>query len=181
LFEQIQSPGVGVWYTGINQGDVLAGGSPLGHLRQLNTFLELKLPDASSGRVVLSTGNEPVQAVAYGQDLFQLHPLDLTSSPDMPVSRSDLLPEDESEGFLVRAFTTGIFYRRSSPDSPPYIAVGDEGENGSVLGLIEVMKSFNQVVFSSTEDLSRGQVVRILVDDSQEVKSGQALIQIIAC
>ena len=39
----------------------------------------------------------------------------------------------------------GTFYRKSAPDQPPYKNVGDRIELGDVIGLIEVMKSFNEV------------------------------------
>jgi biotin carboxyl carrier protein len=179
--ELIRSPLIGVWYSAILPGSVLSGGANLGFLKQMNSFYEFKLPASSCGRVFMRTGNEPVMAVEYGQELFQLKSLDLSSSTENSESDDKLFPENEDEGFTVNAFTTGIFYRRSSPDSPPYVAVGDEVENGSVLGLIEVMKSFNQVVFSSTEGVSRGRVVRILADDAQEVKMGQPLIHLVEC
>ena len=39
----------------------------------------------------------------------------------------------------------GTFYRRPSPDKPPYKEVGDSVAKGDIVGLIEVMKTFNEV------------------------------------
>ena len=39
----------------------------------------------------------------------------------------------------------GTFYRRPSPDKPAYKEDGDKVKAGDVVGLIEVMKSFNEV------------------------------------
>lgn len=39
----------------------------------------------------------------------------------------------------------GIFYHRPNPDSPVFKAEGDNVAVGDVVGLIEIMKSFNEV------------------------------------
>jgi acetyl-CoA carboxylase biotin carboxyl carrier protein len=39
----------------------------------------------------------------------------------------------------------GTFYRRPAPDKPLFKSEGDTVTEGEVIGLIEVMKSFNEV------------------------------------
>ena len=39
----------------------------------------------------------------------------------------------------------GIFYRRPAPDKPVLVEVGDTVEAGQAIGLIEIMKQFNEV------------------------------------
>ena len=39
----------------------------------------------------------------------------------------------------------GIFYRRPSPDSPPFKNDGDSVAASDVIGVVEVMKSFHEV------------------------------------
>ncbi len=39
----------------------------------------------------------------------------------------------------------GTFYRKPAPDQPPYKEEGDSLAVGDVIGLVEVMKSFNEV------------------------------------
>ena len=45
----------------------------------------------------------------------------------------------------VQSPLPGTFYRRSSPDAPPYAEAGDVIEAGGVIGLIEVMKQFTEL------------------------------------
>jgi acetyl-CoA carboxylase biotin carboxyl carrier protein len=78
----------------------------------------------------------------------------------------------------VKAFTTGIFYAKPSPDAPSFVTVGQEIEKGKALGLIEVMKTFNHIIFQGTDDSSTGTIKKIYVKDSQEVKVGQPLFLI---
>lgn len=39
----------------------------------------------------------------------------------------------------------GTFYRRPAPDAPPYKQVGDRVAVDEVIGLVEVMKMFNEI------------------------------------
>lgn len=64
----------------------------------------------------------------------------------------------------------GTFYRASAPDQPPYKKDGDKVEAGEVIGLVEVMKSFNEVRAETA-----GTIVRFLVDNEEPVMAGQPL------
>ena len=76
----------------------------------------------------------------------------------------------------VRSPTDGIFYRRPSPDEPSYVEAGDTVERGKVLGLVEVMKCFNQIAYGGEPDAApKAVVVRVVPEDSAEVKLGQVL------
>ena len=67
----------------------------------------------------------------------------------------------------------GTFYRASSPDQPPYKSDGDSVAVGDVVGLIEVMKSFNEV--KATE---AGKIVKFLVENEDAIMAGQPLVEI---
>ena len=45
----------------------------------------------------------------------------------------------------VKAQMPGTFYRRPDPESDPYVDEGDEVSAGDTIGLIEVMKNFNEI------------------------------------
>ncbi len=67
----------------------------------------------------------------------------------------------------------GTFYRKPAPDLPVYKADGDSVAEGDVIGLIEVMKSFNEVKAEFG-----GKIVKFLVDNEEPVMAGQALAEI---
>src|SRR4051794_37199678 len=50
------------------------------------------------------------------------------------------------DGTPLAAPLTGVFYRSASPGTPPLVSVGDRVEAGAVVGLIETMKIFNEVL-----------------------------------
>lgn len=67
----------------------------------------------------------------------------------------------------------GTFYRRPSPDEPPYKEEGDAVAVGDVIGLVEVMKSFHEVKADSA-----GTVSKFLIENEDAVQAGQALVDI---
>ncbi len=67
----------------------------------------------------------------------------------------------------------GTFYRRPAPDQPTYKEIGDVVAKGDVIGLVEVMKSFNEV----TAD-AEGKVVKFLVENEDAVMAGQPLVEL---
>ena len=67
----------------------------------------------------------------------------------------------------------GTFYRRSSPDKPAFKEIGDEVAVGDVIGLIEVMKSFNEVL----ADVA-GTITGFPTDDEEPVMAGQLLVEL---
>lgn len=74
---------------------------------------------------------------------------------------------------VVEAFMPGIFYRKGSPDDPPYKEEGDMVVIGDTLGLIEIMKSFSPV-----EAGVAGRLVRFLVESGDTIDAGQAICEI---
>ncbi len=54
-------------------------------------------------------------------------------------------PSETSGLHLLRCPLTGIWYDAPSPGASPFVGLGDLVEAGSVVGLIESMKVFNEV------------------------------------
>ena len=65
----------------------------------------------------------------------------------------------------------GTFYRKPAPDADPFVQEGSKIQVGDVIGLVEVMKMFNEV----HSDVS-GTVLKCLVENEDPVESGQALM-----
>ena len=67
----------------------------------------------------------------------------------------------------------GTFYRRPAPDQPPFKADGADVAVGDVLGLVEVMKNFQEV---TAEVAGRG--IRFLVEDGEAIDAEQVLAEL---
>ena len=64
----------------------------------------------------------------------------------------------------------GTFYRSSSPESDPFINVGDSINKGDTICIIEAMKLFNEI-----ESEISGKIIKVLVDDTSPVEFEQPL------
>jgi len=73
----------------------------------------------------------------------------------------------------IKSPMVGVFYRCPSPDSPPYVEVGDEVEVGQTIGLIEAMKVFSEVLSEVA-----GRLVSVPVESSKLVQQGEVLAEV---
>ena len=95
------------------------------------------------------------------------------------VTEQDRAPAAPGEPILgegqiaVRSPMVGTFYRRPSPDEPPYVEVGSEVEVDAPLCLVEVMKLYT-TVYAKT----RGRIARICASDAELVEYDQILFVI---
>jgi acetyl-CoA carboxylase biotin carboxyl carrier protein len=90
-------------------------------------------------------------------------------APPAPVADE---PEEPAvpEGELVRAPMVGTFYAASSPETEPFVSLGQQVTEGETMCIIEAMKMFNQI-----EAEASGTVVAILVENGQPVEFDQPL------
>ncbi|PYE26067.1 biotin-dependent enzyme [Rhizobium sp. PP-CC-3A-592] len=73
----------------------------------------------------------------------------------------------------IRSPLPGTFYRASSPETPAFKADGNTVASGDVIGLIEVMKTFQEIA----SDVS-GANIRFLVDNEEPVMAGQVIAEV---
>jgi|PlaIllAssembly_1097288.scaffolds.fasta_scaffold353591_1 acetyl-CoA carboxylase biotin carboxyl carrier protein len=67
----------------------------------------------------------------------------------------------------------GTFYRKSSPEAPPFVEVGAVVEKGQTVCLVEAMKLFNEI-----EADFRCKIVEIIKDDASPVEFGEPLFKV---
>lgn len=76
-------------------------------------------------------------------------------------------------GDTVKSPLVGTFYAAASPESAPFVKVGDRVTKGQVLGIVEAMKLMNEI-----ESEFDGTVREILVKNEQMVEFGQPMFVI---
>ena len=117
----------------------------------------------------------PLHAAPHPQ---QIHHVPAHSSPAptvQPAAATESTKEDAASAALsnvitVRSPMIGTFYRKSGPDKPNFVEIGDEITPGKVVCIIEAMKLFNEI-----ESEVKGKVVKILVEDASPVEYDQPL------
>lgn len=87
-----------------------------------------------------------------------------------PAAETPASSEDDSKYITIKSPIIGTFYRKPSPDKPPFVEVGSTISQGDVLCVIEAMKLFNDI-----ESEVSGKIVKVLVEDSSPVEFDQPL------
>ncbi len=75
------------------------------------------------------------------------------------------------EGLVaIKASMISIFYRKPSPDDPPFVEVGSEVKKDTVVCLLEVMKCFRSINAGVN-----GRIEKICAETGQLVEEGEVL------
>ncbi|MCY7304424.1 MAG: acetyl-CoA carboxylase biotin carboxyl carrier protein, partial [Thermoleophilia bacterium] len=92
----------------------------------------------------------------------------LAEAPEGEVS-----PARAGAGIRIDSPMVGVFYRTSSPGTPPFVEVGDVVAVGQTLCLLEAMKLFNEL-----KSEHEGRVKAVHVESGQAVEFGQILFEL---
>ena len=83
-------------------------------------------------------------------------------------------PKDEDADLIpIKSPIVGTFYRAASPDAEPYVSVGQEVDENTVVCIVEAMKVFNQIPAEIG-----GKIVAVLVENGEPVEFGQPLFKV---
>ena len=116
--------------------------------------------------VLKKEGAQPTTAAPAAAKPAVLMP---DAAPPAPVP---ILPADDGAA-VVTSPVIGTFYRAAEPGAEPYASKGSVVKTGDVLGIVEVMKLFNEVKAESA-----GTIEEVLAEDGQMVEYGQPLFRI---
>ncbi|MGL5868613.1 acetyl-CoA carboxylase biotin carboxyl carrier protein [Clostridium chrysemydis] len=89
------------------------------------------------------------------------------------VKANDSTPKEEKGGKIITSPMVGTFYAKASPDSDPFVTLGDNVNKGDVICIIEAMKLMNEI-----ESESNGKITEVLIKDGDMVEFGTPLFRI---
>lgn len=115
-------------------------------------------------------------SVSLAQPQFQPTPAQptLASLPTpTPDTSAQTSTAKEDNLITIKSPMIGTFYRKSSPDKPSLVEVGDEITPGKVVCIIEAMKLFNEI-----ESEVSGRIVKVLVENASPVEYDQPLFMV---
>ena len=146
-------------------------------IRKVKKLIEL-LEESGIAEIEIKEGEESVRisrGVVRNEPVVQ--PLQ-AAPPPPPVSSADVsepppsnaIPLANASGQEVKAPMVGTFYSAPSPDSEPFVKVGQTIRAGDTLCIIEAMKIMNPI-----ESDRAGTITAILVDNGQPVEFEQPL------
>ncbi len=88
-----------------------------------------------------------------------------------PVETTEKEDKTEDSNYItIKSPMVGTFYRKPSPDKDPFVNVGDNINENTIVCIVEAMKLFNEI-----EAEVSGKIVKILVDDSSPIEFEQPL------
>ncbi len=94
-----------------------------------------------------------------------------SNQPSASSTEEETAEEEQFE--TITSPIVGTFYRSPSPDSDPFIEVGDEVKEGQTVCIVEAMKIMNEI-----ESEKSGVIKEVLVEDAQPVEFEQPLFKI---
>ena len=129
-------------------------------------------------RITIKQKEEQITQVVSAP--MQAMPLQAATVQAVPQPQQQVAPaaekakaqaETSAENYVtIKSPMIGTFYRRSGPDKPAFVEVGDEVMPGKIVCIIEAMKLFNEI-----ESEVNGKIVKVLVDDASPVEYDQPL------
>jgi len=114
-----------------------------------------------------NTGYQPVVAHAP-QPVLQAAP---AAAPAAAAPAAAVAPAEK--GKEIVSPMVGTFYAAASPESGPYVTVGQEVTEDTVVCIIEAMKVMNEI-----KSEIRGTITEIVAENGKPVQFGQALFKV---
>jgi acetyl-CoA carboxylase biotin carboxyl carrier protein len=95
------------------------------------------------------------------------------SGPAHPGTQATTAAAQDQDLHIIPSPIVGTFYRSPSPSADPFVKIGSNVENDTVVCIIEAMKLMNEIQAETS-----GEVVKIYVENGQPVEYGQPLFGI---
>ncbi len=93
-------------------------------------------------------------------------PAPAAAAADAPVAVDDMYE-------TINSPIVGSFYRKPSPEAPPFVEVGAIVEAGQAVCLVEAMKLFNEI-----EAEFKCKIIEVLKEDTAPVEFGEPLFKV---
>ncbi|MCB2154039.1 acetyl-CoA carboxylase biotin carboxyl carrier protein [bacterium] len=150
----------------------LVGEKGIEELELENGEFHLKIVGRKAPAQIIAAPAAPAIAGVSAQELGGATPLPVPASAAAPAAAEP--PKDEDANLKkITAPMVGTFYRAPSPESLPFIEVGDRVDEDTVMCIIEAMKLMNEIKAEV-----RGVVRKVLVENGQPIEYGQPMFAI---
>ena len=148
-------------------------------IRKVKKLIEL-LQESGISEIEVHEGEESVRISSHhttgAQQYAVQAPVNIpqvsavpVQNPFAPVANEASMPLVD-EGHIVKSPMVGIFYSSPSPDTSPFVEIGQTVDKGDILCIVEAMKIMNQI----ESDVS-GVVSKIFIENGEPIEYGQPL------
>lgn len=141
-------------------------------IRKVKKLIEL-LEESGIAEIEIKEGEESVRISRMGGNAAPLHVTHALPPTHAAATAASHAAAPVPEGHVVTAPVVGTYYASPSPDSPPFVKVGQTVNVGDTLCVIEAMKIMNPI-----EADRAGVITAVMVDNGQPVEFEQPLFVI---
>ena len=149
-------------------------------LRKIKKLMEL-LEESGIAEIEVKEGEESIKLsrnigspVTPVQQMIQQPMMPQQQAPQATPQVQDKSDDSSNQNRnTVNSPMVGTFYASASPESKPFVTVGQSVKKGDTLCILEAMKMMNQV-----QAESNGKILEILVDNAEPVEFDQPLFVI---
>ncbi len=131
------------------------------------------LIEEQPGQTPLVPGGSDKQLAAGGGAQASLAQSIPTSAASHPGAHAEEAASVDQDLHIITSPIVGTFFRSPSPASDSFVRIGSQVEHNTVVCIIEAMKLMNEI-----QAESKGEVVKIYVENAQAVEFGQPLFGI---
>jgi len=126
-------------------------------------------------KIVIKRGKEQeIVHMAAPQPYFQPAPAAPVAAAAAPAAvAAEAAPAPAEKGEVVTSPIVGTMYWAPSPDSDPYVQVGQVVEKGQVLCIVEAMKLMNEI-----EAEFKCKILEVLKANAEPVEFGEPLFRV---
>lgn len=130
------------------------------------TSIDIDFPDGT--KISMKKEEKQVVKVVETQEIAESKKVNTTTN----VEENNIEATEENFN-IVKSPMVGTFYLKPSPDSEPYVQVGQKVKKGDTLCIIEAMKLMNEI-----ESEFDGEIAEVLLKDGEMVEYGKPLFKI---
>lgn len=138
---------------------------------------KLRVKRGPNGEFSTSAPASAPQVVHHHGPVGAFHPAapPVAHAPAPPLAASPVAATSAEASGLSQIVSpmVGTFYTAPSPESPPYITVGQEVQEDTVVCIIEAMKVMNEIKAET-----RGVIVEVLAQNGKPVEFGKPLFAV---
>ena len=140
-------------------------------IRKIKKLIHM-LEQSDLNEIEVSQGEESVRISKGNSNVISTN-ISNTDQSQASTNQDPIESNTEVKGNIIKSPIVGTFYRKPSPEKPPFVNIGDTVNEGDVVCIVEAMKMMNEIKSEFS-----GKVVSIKVENSEPVEYGQALFEI---
>jgi acetyl-CoA carboxylase biotin carboxyl carrier protein len=155
--------------TGPTPGDIF-------DVKKVRKFIEL-MNEHDLAEIDLKQGDQRIR-------LRRPEAVTMSAMPAMPMSAAPSVSAggaqkagepaaDESKFLVIKSPMVGTFYAAASPETPPFVKVGDRVGPDTTVCIVEAMKVFNEIPAECA-----GRIVAVLTQSGDAVEFNQPLFRV---